>query len=119
MVTRAPRLSTVIVSSTIIPSWDAAGQQALVWLEIRLPSPNTTSLPLMMRMGWTMCTCWPMTAVMSGERVSAREGELEAAGPGDILIAPERVDADDLGAVGAGSGCAAEGLRRAGPVVRH
>ena len=21
-------------------------------------------------MGWTMCTCWPTTAVMSGERVS-------------------------------------------------
>jgi hypothetical protein len=42
-----------MVSSTIIPSWDAAGQQALVWLEIRLPSPNTTSLPWMTRMGWT------------------------------------------------------------------
>jgi hypothetical protein len=31
--TRAPRLSTVMVSSTIIPSREAAGQQALVWLE--------------------------------------------------------------------------------------
>jgi hypothetical protein len=29
-----------MVSSTIIPSWEAAGQQALVWLEIRLPSPE-------------------------------------------------------------------------------
>ena len=69
--TRAPWLSTVMVSSTIIPSWEAAGQQALVWLEIRLPSPKTTSLPLMMRMGWTTCTCWPTIAVISGERVSA------------------------------------------------
>ena len=69
-VTRAPWLSAVMVSSTIIPSWEAAGQQALVWLEIRLPSPKTTSLPCRMRMGWTMCTCWPTTAVMSGERVS-------------------------------------------------
>ena len=69
-VTRAPWLSTVMVSSTIIPSRVAAGQHAAVWLEIRLPSPNTTSLPLMVRMGWTMCTCWPTTAVMSGERVS-------------------------------------------------
>jgi hypothetical protein len=68
--TRAPRLSTVMVSRTIIPSWEAAGQQALVWLEIRLPSPKTTSLPPMMRMGWTMCTCWPTIAVMAGERVS-------------------------------------------------
>ena len=68
--TRAPWLSTVMVSSTIIPSWAAVGQQALVWLEIRLPSPNTTGLPLLRRMGWTMCTCWPTIAVMSGERVS-------------------------------------------------
>jgi hypothetical protein len=29
-----------MVSRTIIPSWEAAGQQALVWLEIRLPSPK-------------------------------------------------------------------------------
>ena len=42
--TRAPRLSTVMVSSTIIPSWEAAGQQALVWLEIRLPSPEHDQL---------------------------------------------------------------------------
>ena len=28
-VTRAPWLSTLMVSSTIIPSWEAAGQQAL------------------------------------------------------------------------------------------
>ena len=59
-----------MVSGAIMPSRAAAGQHAVVWLEIRLPSPNTTSLPLMMRMGWTMCTCWPTTAVLSGERLS-------------------------------------------------
>src|SRR6266496_3081600 len=114
--TRAPRLSTVMVSSTIIPSWAAAGQQALVWLEIRLPSPKTTSLPLRMRMGWTMCTCWPTTAVMAGEL--AGEGELEAAGPGDILIAPVNVDDDGLRAVGAGAVRVGQDLRGAGPVDR-
>ena len=69
-VTRARWLSTVMVSSTIIPSCVAAVQHALVWLEMRLPSPKMTGLPLMMRMGWTTCTCWPTIAVMSGERVS-------------------------------------------------
>lgn len=39
------------------PSCDAVGQQALVWFEIRLPSPNTTNLPLILRIGWGMCTC--------------------------------------------------------------
>ena len=28
------------------------------------------SLPCRMRMGWTMCTCWPTIAVISGEQVS-------------------------------------------------
>ena len=88
-----------MVSSAIIPSWEAAGQQALVWLEIRLPSPNTTGLPLMVRIGWTTWTCWPTIAVISRERVSL-PGKLELAGArlGDILIAPVDVDDDRLGA---------------------
>ena len=36
---------------------DAAGQQAAVWLETRFPSPKTTGLPLILRIGWTTCTC--------------------------------------------------------------
>lgn len=54
-----------------MPSWEAAVQQADVWLEMRLPSPKTTSLPCIRRMGWTTWTCWPKTAVMSRERVRA------------------------------------------------
>jgi hypothetical protein len=49
----------------------------------------------------------------AGER--AGEGDLEAAGLGDILIAPVQVDDDDLGAVGAGAVRVGQDLRRAGP----
>jgi hypothetical protein len=42
----------------------------------------------------------------------AGEGELEAAGPGDILIAPVNVDDDDFGAVGAGALRVGQDLRR-------
>jgi len=31
-----------------------------------LPSPNTTALQWMNRLGWTACTCWPTIALMAG-----------------------------------------------------
>ena len=56
---------------------------------------------------------------MSGERVrQAGERELEAAGLGDVLIAPVDVDDDDLRAAGAGAVRVGQDLRRAGPVDR-
>ncbi|MGO8894145.1 MAG: hypothetical protein ACLQB1_31315 [Streptosporangiaceae bacterium] len=69
-------------------------------------------------MVWTMCTCWPAIAVMAGER--GRERELEAAGPGDILITAMKVDDDDLRAVHACAVCAGQDPRcgqRAEPCV--
>src|SRR6059058_3230009 len=58
------------------PSWVPARpvaprQQAAVWAESRLASPKTTGLPWIQRIGWTTWTCWPTTAVMYFERVSA------------------------------------------------
>ena len=44
----------VTSSSTTIPSWDSTGQQAAVWLDSRLPSPNTTGFSLTFRIGWTV-----------------------------------------------------------------
>ena len=55
--------------SAISPSWDSGGQQAAVWLETRLPSPKTTGLPWIQRIGCTTWTCWPTIALIAGERV--------------------------------------------------
>jgi hypothetical protein len=61
-----------------------------------------------MRMAWTMCTYWPTIAVMPGEPGGGRERELEAAGPGDILITAMKVDDDDPRAVHAYAVCAGQ-----------
>jgi hypothetical protein len=97
-VTRAPRLSTVMVSSTIIPSWAAAGQHADGLDNMHVLAGDCGDVG------------------RAGEL--AGEGELEAAGLGDILIAPVNVDDDGLRAVGAGAVRVGQDLRRAGPVDR-
>ena len=55
-----------------MPSWLPGAQHAGVWFESRLPSPNTTGMPPIRRIGWTTWACWPTTAVIAPDRASAR-----------------------------------------------
>ena len=110
--------------SAISPYCDAAGQQAAVWFDTRLPSPKTTGLPLTLRIGWTTWACWPTIASIAGDFVSwSRERGLLGRDAVHVLGAPVQVHDHHVGALAARAPGVAQDRARARPVdaprVRH